>query len=122
MCTRRQFLAGAVGVAASFTASGVARAQRREVRVGGRLVRVVDGHAHCTIPEVLEVVKGTEFERTVGASRGGPLVISPDRLRAMEAQGIDVRVLSINPFWYAADRDLARRIVAVQNAGLAQLC
>jgi aminocarboxymuconate-semialdehyde decarboxylase len=122
MRTRRQFLAGAVGVATSFMASSVARAQRREVRVGGRLVRVVDGHAHCSIPEVFDVVKGTEFERTVSASLGGPLVIRPDRLRAMDAQGIDVRVLSINPFWFAADRDLARRIVAVQNAGLEQLC
>jgi aminocarboxymuconate-semialdehyde decarboxylase len=48
--------------------------------------------------------------------------MKPDRLLAMDDQGIDVQVLSINPFWYGADRDLARRIVAVQNEQLAALC
>ena len=92
------------------------------MRVGGRHVTVVDGHAHCAVPEVLNVVKGTDLERSVGASLNGPLVMKPDRLLAMDDQGIDVQVLSINPFWYGADRDLARRIVAVQNEQLAALC
>jgi aminocarboxymuconate-semialdehyde decarboxylase len=39
----------------------------------------------------------------------------------MDEQGIDVQVLSINPFWYGADRDLARRIIAVQNERLAAI-
>ena len=93
-----------------------------EVVVGGRRVRVVDGHAHCAVPEVLDVVKGTELERAVSGSLSGPLVMSPDRVRAMDEQGIDVQVLSINPFWYAADRDLARRIIAIQNRAARALC
>jgi aminocarboxymuconate-semialdehyde decarboxylase len=116
--TRRQLLAVAAGVGVPWRV----RAARREVRVAGRRVTVVDGHAHCAIPEVLDVVKGTDLERGVAGSLNGPLVVKPDRLAAMDEQGIDVEVLSINPFWYGADRELARRIVTVQNERLAAIC
>jgi aminocarboxymuconate-semialdehyde decarboxylase len=121
--TRREFLVDMVGTTSGMMfARGVGGAARREVILGGRRVRVVDGHAHCAVPEVLDVVKGTDLERAVTGSMSGALVIGADRLRAMDEQGIDVEVLSINPFWYAADRELARRIVAVQNRQLAALC
>jgi aminocarboxymuconate-semialdehyde decarboxylase len=124
MRTRREFLSVVTATAAAYAVSPAAGAQggRRTVVVGGRRVRVVDGHAHCAVPEVLDIVKGTDLERAVSGSLSGPLVMSPDRLRAMDDQGIDVQVLSINPFWYTADRDLARRIIATQNARLAALC
>lgn len=44
-----------------------------------------------------------------------------DRLRAMDAMGIDMEILSINPFWYGADREVAGKIVALQNDHLAKL-
>jgi aminocarboxymuconate-semialdehyde decarboxylase len=124
MRTRRQFLTDVTGATAGvmFAAAGGARAARREVVVGGRRVKVVDSHAHCVVPEVLDVVKGTDLERVVSGSLGGQLVMSPDRVRAMDDQGIDVQVLSINPYWYAAERELARRIVDVQNRRLAAMC
>ena len=38
----------------------------------------------------------------------------------MDEQGVDVQILTINGFWwYAADHELARRIVPAQNEGLA---
>ncbi|MEO8070447.1 MAG: amidohydrolase family protein, partial [Acidobacteriota bacterium] len=40
----------------------------------------------------------------------------------MDDQGIDVEVLSINAYWYAADRDLAARLIPAQNEALARLC
>jgi aminocarboxymuconate-semialdehyde decarboxylase len=40
----------------------------------------------------------------------------------MDSQSIDMEVLSINPFWYDRDRDLAAQIVKVQNEKLAELC
>ncbi len=43
------------------------------------------------------------------------------RLAAMDAQAIDMEVLSINPFWYAADVDQSRAIIATQNDALADL-
>jgi aminocarboxymuconate-semialdehyde decarboxylase len=45
-----------------------------------------------------------------------------ERLRAMDEQGIDVEALSINPYWYKADRDVARQLVSIQNEKLAQAC
>ena len=48
--------------------------------------------------------------------------MGPDRIRAMDEQGIDVEALSINSYWYKADRDLARQIIKIQNEKLAELC
>jgi aminocarboxymuconate-semialdehyde decarboxylase len=120
MLNRRQFFSTAATVMLASVPS--LQAARREVRIAGRRVTVVDGHAHCAVPEVLEVVKGTDLERNVSESLSGQLVVRPDRLAAMDEQGMDVQVLSINPYWYGAERDLARRIVAVQNQGLAAIC
>ena len=36
---------------------------------------------------------------------------APDRIRAMDEQGIDVEALSINPYWYKAERDVAARLI-----------
>ena len=44
-----------------------------------------------------------------------------DRLKAMDGQAVDIEVLSINPFWYGKDRDLAEKIVSIQNKKLAEL-
>jgi aminocarboxymuconate-semialdehyde decarboxylase len=49
-------------------------------------------------------------------------VLGPDRLREMDEQGIDVEALSINAIWYAAERDLASRVIKIQNEHLHELC
>ena len=93
-------------------------AKRREVFVGSRRAKVVDVHCHCVIPEAAEVVKGTPLADA--ARGGGANVLGPQRLEVMDRQGVDVQALSINAYWwYAADRDLASRIVRAQNEGLA---
>ena len=92
---------------------------RRQVSIGGRRVKVIDVHAHCVIPEVADVVKGTPFEKN--AAGGGPNVLGPARLQTMDGQGVDMQALSINGYWwYAADREVATRIVRAQNEGLAK--
>jgi aminocarboxymuconate-semialdehyde decarboxylase len=97
--------------------------KRKEVVVGGRRVKVIDVHAHCTMPEVAEVVKNTPLARNAGGGGGGGGVLGPNRLRAMDERGIDVQALSINGFWwYAADRELARQIVKVHDERLAAWC
>jgi aminocarboxymuconate-semialdehyde decarboxylase len=128
---RRQFvrtLAGAGAAAAvgrGFSPAGAAQGPaapgaRRQVSVGGRRVRVIDVHCHCVIPEVAEVVKGTPFEKAA-AGGGAGNVLGPARLRTMDDQGVDVQALSINGYWwYAADREVAARIVRAQNEGLAR--
>jgi aminocarboxymuconate-semialdehyde decarboxylase len=45
-----------------------------------------------------------------------------DRLKAMDEQGIDVEALSINPFWYEAERDVAETLIDLQNRKLAEIC
>src|SRR6185312_13562635 len=51
----------------------------------------------------------------------GPLDMANDRLRVMDAQGIDMEALSINPIWYTLERDLVTKVVSVQNEKLAEL-
>ena len=87
---------------------------RRQVVVGGRRVKTVDVHAHCAVPEAMALM-GMRVP-----SEG--LHLGLERLRAMDSQGIDVEALSISPYWYAADRDLARQLIRVQNEKLAELC
>jgi aminocarboxymuconate-semialdehyde decarboxylase len=94
------------------------RPNRRQIVLGGRRVRVVDMHAHCVIP-VTEIVKGTPLADNGGGGRNN--ILGPQRLELMDQQGVDVQALSINGYWwYAADRDLARKIVSAQNEGLAK--
>jgi aminocarboxymuconate-semialdehyde decarboxylase len=117
---RREFLrlAGAAGAYAMSRRVGLSAQARREVTIGGRRIRVIDAHAHCVIP-VPEVVKGTPLEKLGGG--GGNNLLGPERLRIMDQQGVDVQALTINNFWwYAADADLARKIVLAQNEGLAR--
>ena len=97
---------------------------RREVKVGGRRVKTVDVHAHCAVPAVLDIVKGTQLERPARQQIEGRLgfPVGAERLTDMDKDGIDVQALSINAFWYAADRDLARRIFDLQSEKLAEMC
>jgi aminocarboxymuconate-semialdehyde decarboxylase len=94
--------------------SGGGTAPRRQVILDGRRVKTVDVHAHCAVPEAMALM-GMKVP-TEG------LLMGPERLRAMDAQGIDVEALSINPYWYTAERDLARQLIRIQNEKLAELC
>src|ERR1700732_1376011 len=124
MTTRRQLLGRAAGMMASlgFTGCGLmhaasaqAPARRREVVVNGKRVKTVDIHAHCHIPEALALMGQTV--------RYPALVVTPDRIKTMDEQGIDIEALSINPnFWDKADRDLAGQVVKLQNEKLAEIC
>lgn len=102
-------------------AKGKGRAKpagRRIVKVGGRHVKTIDVHAHCVIPETLAMCG-----RTLQEQRGpGMEEVGPRRIREMDKQGIDVEALSINPFWYKAERDLAAQVVRIQNEKLAEFC
>jgi len=124
LTTRRDFLAGAGALAgAVFTscdlmtphahAQPAGAARRREVVINGRRVKTVDIHAHCAFPEAMKMM-GREV-------RPQSLIMAADRIRAMDEQGIDVEALSINPYWYKADRDVAAALIKLQNEKLAEL-
>ena len=124
MTTRRDFLGGAAGAMAGvmFCGCGLLHApdahaqpaaRRREVVVNGRRVKTVDVHAHCVFPEVMDMM-GLKF-------RPPNLVVGADRFKAMDEQGIDMEAISINPFWYHAERDKAEAVIKLQNEKLAAL-
>lgn len=116
MLNRRAFLRDAASTAAVVSRAFAQPATTRgPVMLGGRRVRVIDFHAHCIIPEAMELM-GRK------TSPDDPLILGPARFHPMEEQRIDVELLSINPFWYTAERELANRIVQLQNEKLAELC
>ena len=90
---------------------------RREVRVGGKRVKVVDIHAHATFPEVGDVIKDGPLARFARGARA----LGQDRIQELDKRGIDVQVVEVNTFWwYQADRDLATKIVETHDAGLSK--
>ena len=92
--------------------------RRREVRVGGRRAKTIDVHAHCVIPEAQALLG-----QSPGATRGpGIDEVGSRRIGEMDEQGIDVEVLSINPTWYTAGRDVAAQVIKIQNQRLAEFC
>jgi len=98
-------------------------AKRKEAMVGKRRVKTVDVHCHVSIPEAAAMLKGTKLERTGGAPGGySDMVPSSTRIEAMDKMGIDVQAVSINSFWYSADRHLAGKLVNLQNQKLSEMC
>jgi aminocarboxymuconate-semialdehyde decarboxylase len=67
---------------------------------------------------------GEEAKSVLPQTKGAQehFVVIEERLKGMDAQAIDMEVLSINPFWYRKERDIAAAIVKVQNEKLAELC
>jgi aminocarboxymuconate-semialdehyde decarboxylase len=110
--------------AAGAQATAGARAARPPVVVRGRRIRTVDVHAHCAVADASALLRRqapapTGDQASLLTLGGEPLA---QRLAAMDAQGVDVAVLSINPNWYDVDRDLAARVIAVQNEAMAAFC
>jgi len=132
MTTRRHFLgttAGAVAglafVGCDLLAARPARAQggRRQTTIGGKRAKVIDVHAHCGVAEAMALV-GMKLGDPTPATRPELNMVTnvAGRLRAMDEQGIDMEALSINPYWYKAERDLAKQICQIQNEKLAAAC
>jgi aminocarboxymuconate-semialdehyde decarboxylase len=106
------------GCSATNAAQAQAGGQRRQVAVGGRRVKTIDVHAHCVVEEALKLMG-----KTLAEQRGPGLgEVGSRRIAEMDQQGVDVEALSINPFWYRAERDLAAQVVKIQNEKLAEWC
>jgi predicted TIM-barrel fold metal-dependent hydrolase len=130
MTTRRNFLKGAA-TGLAFCNCGMLDAAHAQqpgprhlpVMVKGKRIKTIDVHAHCIIREALDLM-GDEVPRILPPTKGQQehFIVVENRLKAMDAMGIDMEVLSINPFWYRKERDLAAQIVKIQNEKLAELC
>lgn len=115
---RRDFIAGAGAAVAGLAARAAGAATEGAT---GQMPRrtasipVIDFHSHAEIDGIRKMVGDT-------APFDPQLTIGPERLKAMDEQGIDIAVFSINPFWYAADEATSRRAIKAQNEGLAEAC
>jgi predicted TIM-barrel fold metal-dependent hydrolase len=95
------------------------------VVVSGKRVKTIDVHSHCQIHEAGALLgaeaRAIQAPSVVNGAQEAFIEIDK-RLAAMDSQAVDMEVLSINPFWYGRDRDLAAKIVKIQNEKLAELC
>src|ERR1700730_7110768 len=89
---------------------------RREVVVNGKRVKTVDVHAHCVVPDAAKVINHPLEAPGLLWSNVG------ERLAQMDQTGVDVEALSINPFWYRAERDAAAQLIRIQNEALVEFC
>ena len=103
----------------------------------------IDVHAHLLLPDVEEAVAGRPGlaeARALDARRNGPAALAVNgpmvgqrvprltdvavRLAAMDAQGVDVQLVSPSPshYHYWADTQLADRVCRLANEGTAGHC
>src|SRR5215831_13531093 len=132
MTTRRDFLRGSATAAAGLVFCGCgllhrANAQARQtlpVKVAGKTVKTIDVHCHCHFTEAGALLGADAAKLQLPPVNGASeaFIDIETRLAAMDSQAVDMEVLSINPFWYDRDRDLAAKIVKIQNEKLAELC
>jgi len=111
--------------------------------MSNRKALTVDVHCHLLTLEVEKLVsschekqaeaaaqlrmygaESVEHNRTLFASLMPQLTDISERLRRMDAMGVDVQVISPSPnqYYYWADVDLAKQIVATQNEHIASVC
>ena len=98
---------------AAVTPTPAPQSRRREAVVNGKRVKTVDVHAHCIVPAAASVINHPL------EAPGLLMHDTSTRIAAMDAQGIDVEALSINPYWYRAPRDAAAELIKIQNETLA---
>ncbi len=134
MTSRRSFLTASLAGGMAFCGCGLpdrAHAQsaapaRLPVSVGGKRVRTVDTHAHCYFQDALDLM-GADASKVLPPVKGVPqhflakADVMKARLAEMDDMGIDMEVLSINPYWYDRDRETAAKICDIQNTHFAEL-
>ena len=133
--SRRDFLgaaaSGLVVVGCNLMAAAPAGAQtttkqtpvKKQVSVNGRRIKTIDIHAHCAVPEALDLMgqklEGLGLRPDLDMAEATAIAT---RLKIMDEQGIDVQTLSINASWYKLDRDRAEKVIKIQNEKLAEAC
>src|ERR1700761_4262661 len=132
MTTRRDFLKTGTAAAAGivFCSCGLLQRahaqqparQKLPVMVAGKRVKTIDVHAHCAFNEAVALLDGPAALPPPVRGADEAVIEVQKRFAAMDAQAVDMEILSINPIWYDRDRDLAGKIVKIQNEKLAEFC
>jgi predicted TIM-barrel fold metal-dependent hydrolase len=127
MSNRRDFLKGAAGAAGVlFTSCSIldqrmfaqTPKKKQQPIIGGKRTKSIDVHAHVMIPEAMEML-GRKIE--AGNSNVIAGATAEERFKTMDEWGIDMQALSINAAWYDAPRDVAEKVIELQNQKLAEL-
>ena len=131
MTTRRNFFKGAGSLAGLvFCGCGLptdAHAQKTPARlpvmVKGKRIKTIDVHTHCFFQQAIDLM-GEDAKNVPPPVKGVKehFIVIEQRLKEMDEMAIDMEVLSINPFWYRKDRDVAEAICKINNEKLAELC
>jgi aminocarboxymuconate-semialdehyde decarboxylase len=108
--------ASASGGGSGGSAHPHAHAKRWEVVIAGKRLKTVDVHAHCIVPDAAKVINHPLEAPALLWSDVGT------RVAHMDKTGVDVEALSINPFWYRAERDAAEQLIKIQNEALVEFC
>src|SRR5258708_12721566 len=139
MTTRRTFLKATAASGIFFCSCGLLDAahahqlltphqpddgRRLPVAVNGKRVKTIDVHSHCNFHEI-EPLLGADAAAIlvppVNDAKNAFIAID-DRLKAMDAQAVDMEGLSINPFWYGKDPNLPQTLLTIQTENLPQPC
>ncbi len=105
---------------------GTTATRRAPVIIRGTRARTVDVHAHCYFQQAIDLM-GADAKAVLQLVKDMPKLLQVDqqlatRFEAMDRMGIDLQVLSINPFWYKKDRETTEAICRIHNESLAELC
>ena len=132
MTTRRDFLKAGAAAGVVFCSCGLLKGAHAQsaprstlpVMVNGKRIKTIDVHSHCHFHEAGALLGADAAKIQVPPVNGAEeaFIDINQRIAAMDAQAVDMEVLSINPFWYDRDRELAEQIVRIQNEKLAELC
>lgn len=103
----------------------------------------IDIHAHCVVRDVEALVaeeparragqedqarrmgeESARHNRSLAATYAAPLTDLDERLRRMDAMGVDIQAVSISPtqYHYWAPPEVAAGLVEAANQGVARLC
>jgi predicted TIM-barrel fold metal-dependent hydrolase len=131
MTTRRNFMKSAGSLAGLvFCGCGLptdAHAQKAPARlpvmVKGKRIKTIDVHTHCFFQQAIDLM-GEDAKNVPPPVKGVKehFIVVEQRLKEMDEMAIDMEVLSINPFWYRKERDVAEAICKINNEKLAELC
>lgn len=118
---------GCSGVPIMPEGGGGVSARREPVVIGGKRARTIDVHAHCYFQSSIDLM-GEEAKSVLPPVKGVPEhFLQADkqlalRFESMDRMGVDMQVLSINPFWYKKDRETAEAICRIHNETFAEMC
>lgn len=111
------------GCGLAHTAETVKPKRITPVFINGRRIKTIDVHAHCMFQDAIDLM-GEDAASVPPPTKGIPehFIKINERIKAMDAQGIDMQVLSVNPYWYRKDKETAVEICRLNNLHLTELC